>query len=90
MKSNPTPMLIVKGEKFVVIPSEEYRRLKSGRPTAADLGLPALPGALPDGTYPASETVRASMARKIILARRAAGLSQTELAKRAHIRALKR
>jgi DNA-binding XRE family transcriptional regulator len=38
------------------------------------------------GNYPAVEYARASLARKIIKARRTAGLSQVELARRAGIR----
>ena len=38
------------------------------------------------GEYPAVEYARTSLARKIIKARRAAGLSQAELARRAGIR----
>ncbi len=39
-----------------------------------------------DGNYPAVETMRAMLARKIIRRRRAVGLSQSELARRAGIR----
>jgi DNA-binding XRE family transcriptional regulator len=49
-------------------------------------GMPALPLAGADGHYPAVAYARASLARKIIKARRAAGLSQAELARRAAIR----
>ena len=38
------------------------------------------------GNYPAVEYARASLARKIVKARRMAGLSQAELARRAAIR----
>ena len=64
--------------------------------TMAELGpSPALPPAnawpeppKPDaqGDYPAVEYARASLARKIIKARRQAGLAQAELARRAGIR----
>jgi DNA-binding XRE family transcriptional regulator len=40
----------------------------------------------PDGTYPAAEAMRAMMARKIIAARNAVGLSQAALARKAGIR----
>jgi DNA-binding XRE family transcriptional regulator len=47
---------------------------------------PILPPPDPDGNYPAVETIEAMLARKIIRRRRAAGLSQVELARRAGIR----
>jgi predicted transcriptional regulator len=46
-----------------------------------------LPRADAGGNYPAVETMRAMLARKIIRRRRAIGLSQVELARRAGIRA---
>jgi ribosome-binding protein aMBF1 (putative translation factor) len=48
-------------------------------------GLSPLPKQLPNGNYPASDFMRASIARDIIKGRRAAGLSQAELARRAGI-----
>lgn len=47
---------------------------------------PALPGRNARGRYPALEYGRASLARKLIRRRRAAGLTQAELARRAGIR----
>jgi DNA-binding XRE family transcriptional regulator len=40
---------------------------------------------LPDGNYPATEALRVALARRIIRDRRAAGLTQVELARRAGI-----
>ncbi|MBU4271405.1 MAG: helix-turn-helix domain-containing protein [Planctomycetes bacterium] len=68
------------GNRFVVIPEAEYRRL-----TGKKRG-PMLPLADDEGYYPAVETMRAMLARKIIHRRRAIGLSQVELAQRAGIR----
>jgi ribosome-binding protein aMBF1 (putative translation factor) len=51
-----------------------------------DTVLPSLPGKLPNGNYDAIAYARASLARKIIRDRQAAGLSQAELARRAGIR----
>jgi len=45
-----------------------------------------LPTMSPDGTYPAAEAMRAMMARKIIAARNAVGLTQAALARKAGIR----
>ena len=48
--------------------------------------MPTQTAAAARGEYPAVEYARTSLARKIIKARRAAGLSQAELARRAGIR----
>src|SRR5437773_12257223 len=74
--------LDIRGKKFVLIPESEYRRLTK-RPTPA---IPAMPTLSPDGTYPAAPAMRALMARKIIAARKAVGLSQAALAREAGIR----
>jgi ribosome-binding protein aMBF1 (putative translation factor) len=69
------------GERFVILPEAEYRQLRGDKPE------PALPAADTQGNYPAVEALRFVLARKIVRRRRAAGLSQVELAKRAGIRA---
>jgi ribosome-binding protein aMBF1 (putative translation factor) len=70
------------GKKFRIIPESEYQRLiKRQSPE-----LPPMPKRLPNGNYPAVESARVDVARHIILARRKAGLSQAELARRAGIR----
>jgi DNA-binding XRE family transcriptional regulator len=74
--------LKIGGKKFVLMPQAEYQRLRKG--TA--LGLPRMPPLSAHGTYPAAETMRVLMARKIISAREAVGLSQAELARKAGIR----
>src|ERR1700685_3280756 len=68
-----------RGRKFVLVPIEEYKRLNSE-------GLPALPPVDADGTSNAIDFARASIARRLIADRRAAGLSQQQLAKLAHVR----
>jgi DNA-binding XRE family transcriptional regulator len=73
--------LTLAGQRFVVIPEAEYKRLTGEAPE------PLLPRPDADGNYPAVETMRAMLARKIIRRRRALGLSQVELARRAGIRA---
>lgn len=69
--------IMVGGEAYVLLPREEYEKL-TALARAAD--LPPLPNANADGTYPAVEYARASLARKIIRDRAAAGLTQKELA----------
>jgi|HubBroStandDraft_4_1064222.scaffolds.fasta_scaffold274848_2 DNA-binding XRE family transcriptional regulator len=77
--------LNIKGQRFVVVPEAEYESLLNRR-GEAETYLPPLPKALPDGNYPAVEYARASLARKLIRARRSAGISQAELARLAGIR----
>lgn len=72
--------LTLAGQRFVILPEAEYKRLTK------NLSEPTLPLPDADGNYPAVETMRAMLARKIIRRRRAAGLSQVELARRAGIR----
>jgi DNA-binding XRE family transcriptional regulator len=75
--------LDIRGKKFVLIPESEYRRLaKRSAPLT-----PRMPAVSADGTYPAAEAMRTMMARKIIAARAAVGLSQAALARNAGIRA---
>lgn len=71
------------GADYVVIERAEYERLKT---LAKAEALPALPAADAAGNYPAVEYARASLARKIIRNRAAAGLTQRQLAKAAGIR----
>lgn len=77
-------VLELAGKRWVVMPERDYRRL-AAQAGAADAG-PTLPKLDAHGNYPAVEYARASLARKIIKARRMAGLSQAELARRAKIR----
>lgn len=67
----------LQGRRYVILPEAEYRRLK---------GEPALPAPDERGYYPAAATARAILARQIIRRRRAVGLTQVELAKRAGVR----
>lgn len=75
--------IVLEGKPYVVLPRDEFDRLS----TLAKAGeLPPLPGPDAQGNYPAVEYARASLARKIIRDRVAAGLSQRELAKHAGVR----
>lgn len=75
------------GKTFVILEQSEYERLRSRAQPADDAELPPLPAPDAKGNYPALPYARASLARKIIRRRRAAGLSQVALARRAGIRA---
>ena len=68
------------GERFVILPEAEYRKLKGMK------GEPLLPSPDAKGNYPAAEALRVVLARKILRRRRAAGLTQVKLAKLAGIR----
>ena len=68
------------GERFVILAEAEYRQLRG------EQAKPALPVTDAQGNYPAVEALRTVLARKIMRRRRAAGLSQVALAKRAGIR----
>ena len=75
------------GRRFVLVPEEEYKRLRERDAVIDDVELPPMPAALRSGNYPAVRALRAGLARKLIKRRWAAGLSQAEVARRAGIRA---
>ncbi|HJT34486.1 MAG TPA: helix-turn-helix domain-containing protein [Pirellulales bacterium] len=68
------------GERFVIMPEAEFLRIAGGPRE------PELPPADAHGNYPAVETARILMARKMIRARQSLGWSQAELARRAGVR----
>lgn len=72
--------ITIGGERFVVLPESEYRQL------VREAGQPPLPEPDAQGNYPAAAALRAVLARDILRERRALGLSQAELARRAGIR----
>lgn len=80
------PTLTIDGKTYVVVPEPEFERLRSLAKAGSDSDGPPLPPANRDGTFPAVEYARASLARKIIRRRRAVGLSQEELARQAGVR----
>lgn len=79
----------VAGQRFVLLPEREYERLCSRASETVPLtddDLPPLPKPDKNGNFPAVEYARISLARDIIRDRRAAGLTQQELAKAAGTR----
>jgi len=76
--------LTISGKKFALLPLRDLEKLQK---RAESQKLPKLPNPLPNGNYPAAATVRAIYARKLIQERESAGLSQSELARRAGLRA---
>lgn len=65
--------------EYVIVPKDEFDRLRERAQS------PALPAPDKHGNVPAVEYARAGLARKIILARNSAGLTQRALAKLAGI-----
>ena len=77
-------ILELAGKRWAIMSEKDYQRLAAHADAGGD--WPALPGPDVQGNYPAVEFARVSLARKIIKARRLAGLTQAELARRAAIR----
>jgi DNA-binding XRE family transcriptional regulator len=79
----------VAGQRFVLVEENEYERLcaKAGETVPlTDEDLPPLPKPDRQGRFPAVEYAKISLARDIIRDRKAAGLTQQELAKLAGLR----
>lgn len=76
----------VGGKRFVLIEERELRRLERLAAKAETVKLPEYPPADAKGNRPAVEFARTSIARSIIEARHAAGLTQEQLAKLAGVR----
>jgi DNA-binding XRE family transcriptional regulator len=72
--------LTIAGQRFVVIPENQYHQL------LGENREPELPEADARGNYPAVASARIVLARQIIRRRRAAGLTQSDLAKQAGVR----
>jgi DNA-binding XRE family transcriptional regulator len=78
----------IDGKKFVLVPVEQYRHLAAGaKVVVAESELPPLPKRDRAGNVSAVEFARATMARKIIIARRQKGMTQAALARAAGISA---
>lgn len=75
------------GKRFVILEERDFRRLQRKSKMGDETALPPLPKRLPDGNYPAVEAMRIGLARRLIRDRRAVGLTQVELARRAGIAA---
>jgi DNA-binding XRE family transcriptional regulator len=76
------PTIVIEGKAYVLLPREEYERLST---LARAAELHPLPEPDAKGNYPAVEYATASLARKIIRDRAAAGLTQRKLAELAGI-----
>lgn len=81
-------MVEIAGKRLVILEEADFLRLRSSRAAlkSPETELPALPPRNRSGRRPAAAFVLASIARDIVAERRAAGLTQQELAKRARIR----
>ena len=84
----PHQIVTSKGQRFVMVPVAEWRRLekltaKAATPTPKH---PALPKADQDGNLPALAYIQVSIARDVLRERTALGLTQQQLAKLAGVR----
>ena len=86
--TSDTTTVTLAGTAFVILPAAEYERLRARSRLAAEEQTEGPPLPEPDarGRFPAIAYARASLARKIIRRRRALGISQSELARRAGLR----
>lgn len=80
------PTVTISGQQYIILARREYEQLARRAAVIDDVTVPALPGRLKDGNYPAIAAGRAVLARKLIKRRWAVGLSQAEVARRAGIR----
>lgn len=76
----------IEGKSYVFLPMAEFVAMQAAATGDGPANLPALPEPDADGNVPAVEYARASLARDLILARRAAGLTQAQLAKASGVR----
>ena len=72
--------LTIEGQRFVIMPESQYHEI------LGDNLEPPLPKADAKGNCPAVASARVILARKLIRRRRAAGLTQKDLAKWAGVR----
>jgi DNA-binding XRE family transcriptional regulator len=81
--------LVIEGKRYILLREAEYESLcrEAGRfENVPDDDLPALPKPDRRGRVPAVEFSRVSLARDLICQRKAAGLSQQQLADAARVR----
>jgi len=84
----PHQIVTSKGQRFVMVPVAEWRRLEHLTAKAATRTpkAPALPKADQDGNLPALAYIQVSIARDLLHERTALGLTQQQLAKLAGVR----
>lgn len=78
----------VAGKRFVLLEECDYERLcrEAGAAVADDDALPELPVPDANGRFPSLEYNRIALARSLIRDRKAAGLTQQQLAQQAGVR----
>ncbi len=84
-----TQHLEIEGKRYVLLPAADYEMLcgRAGEAIALDdSDLPPLPKPDKKGRFPALEYTRVSLARDLIRERKAAGLTQQQLADLAGVR----
>lgn len=75
----------IAGKRLVILEESDYLRLRR-RGKASSIDLPPIPPPNSAGNRPAAAYIFASIARDIVAERKAAGLTQEQLAKRSGIR----
>jgi DNA-binding XRE family transcriptional regulator len=78
--------LTIDGKRFVVMPQDEYERMRQLARELPRIAGPRLPRPDTAGNVPAVEFARATLARKLIRDRRRVGLTQADLARRAGVK----
>lgn len=78
--------LTIDGKRFVVVPQEEYERIRELARELPGIVGPRLPKPDAAGNVPAVKFATAALARKLIRDRRRAGLTQADLARRAGVK----
>ena len=77
--------LTIDGKRFVVMPEDEYQRMRELAQELPEIAGTPLPRPDAAGNVPAVAFARATLARKLIRDRRRIGLTQADLARRARI-----
>jgi ribosome-binding protein aMBF1 (putative translation factor) len=75
-----TQTLELDGRKYIVLPLDEFESLRDAAAVNAINKPVPLPKKRADGSRPASETIRAILAQRIVAARNGAKLTQAALA----------
>src|ERR1700728_1152116 len=78
--------LTIDGKRFVVMPQDEYERMRELARELPSIVGPRLPRPDANGNVPAVEFAQATLARKLIPDRRRVCLTQADLADRAGVK----
>ena len=84
----PHQIVTAKGQRFVMVPVAEWRRLEhlTAKEATPKRNLPSKPKSDEDGNLPALAYIQVSIARDVLRERTALGLTQEQLAKLSGVR----